>query len=67
MTEQDENNLKEWMSANYYDHLINTVRQIKEYCIKHECENCPFYTHKLPPFTCKIGDGLNYIPEDWEV
>lgn len=69
MTEQEERELMEWMQANAKEHIIiNAAETIKGYCIKkQECESCPFYTHKEPPFVCKISDGLYFTPEEWEV
>lgn len=62
MTEQEENNLKEWMNANHNEYLINAAKALKEHCSKiRNCpEKCQFYDDQ---HGCIIYD----YPEWWEV
>lgn len=67
MTEQEENDLIEWMEGNRKEHLIICARELKEYCANKECESCVFYSQK----ECEISPvnpcGGTVPPEDWEV
>lgn len=67
MTEQEEKEIIERMRESAKEYLIDVAKTIKGHCINHQCEECPFYTQKEPPFVCKISDGLYFTPEEWEV